>query len=291
MQEREPLSKARAKLASPWKLALLVSGGLLGWGGLAITADAPPPIISTVAGGGTSTGNGDSGPATSAHLTNPVDVAFDAAGNLYIADVAVYVGDDGFKVRKVTPSGIITTVAGNGTPTFNGDGIPATSAGISVNGIAVDRAGNLYIADRQNERVRKVSPAGVITTLAGTGVMGFSGDGGLATSAQLNLPTDVATDAAGNVYIVDVGNERIRRVGVDGVIRTVAGNGQYGFGGDGGTATSATLANPGGIAIDAAGNLLIADYGNDRIRRVTPTGPSPPSPAAARFEAIRWRRT
>lgn len=271
MREWNPSSKATARLR--WQLVTLVSVALLAWAGAGITASVASPVITTVAGGGTPTGgNGDSGPATSAHLTKPVDVAFDVSGNLYIADVAIYVGDDGFKVRRVATSGIITTVAGNGSTTFNGDGIPATSAGISVNGIAVDRAGNLFIADRQNERVRKVAPGGIVTTVAGTGTMGYSGDGGLAKSAQLNLPNDVATDAAGNVFVVDTGNQRIRRVGVDGVIRTIAGNGQYGFSGDGGPATAASLNNPEGVAVDGAGNVYIADFGNDRIRKVTPAG-------------------
>lgn len=267
-----PRSKQRSSRSKNLSNTLLLSAWVC-VAGAAIAAALSSPVITTVAGGGSpATGNGDSGPATSARLTNPVDVAVDASGNLYVADIAVYVGQDGFKVRKVDTSGTITTVAGNGTNTYNGDGIAATSAGISVKGIAVDGVGNLYIADAHNQRIRKVSPNGIISTVAGTGTSGFSGDGGQAKLARLNFPSDVATDAAGNLYILDTFNLRVRRVGSDGVIHTVAGNGQYGFTGDGGPAVQASFANPQGIALDAAGNLLIADRGNNRVRRVTAAG-------------------
>lgn len=263
--------QSHKRARSRWILTLVVPG-LLYLGGTAFSAESLPPIITTVAGGGTAAGNGDFGPATNARLSNPVDVALDATGSLYIADVPVQSGQDGFKVRKVNAAGIITTVAGNGSPTYNGDGIAATSAGISVKGIAVDGAGNLFIADAHNQRIRKVASNGIITTVAGTGTSGFSGDGGPAQSARLNFPSDVATDSAGNLFIVDGFNHRIRRVGLDGVIRTVAGNGQYGFSGDGGPAIAASLYSPHGVAVDRHGNIFIADYGNDRVRRVTPAG-------------------
>lgn len=253
-----------------WRLVGML---LLCAAGLASSAPATAPIITTIAGGGSpASGNGDGGQATDARLTQPIDVAVDAAGNVYVADVAVFVGQDGFKVRRIDTSGVITTVAGNGTTTYNGDGIAATSAGISVKGIAVDGAGNLYIADAHNQRIRKVTPAGIISTVAGNGQTGFSGDGGVATSARLNYPSDVAVDATGNLYILDTFNVRVRKVGTDGVISTVAGNGQSGFSGDGGPGPQASLASIAGLAVDGTGVVYIADKGNDRVRRVGTDG-------------------
>jgi sugar lactone lactonase YvrE len=229
-------------------------------------------VITTVAGIGTSGFNGDGGPAISAQLNKPYAAAVDTAGNLFIADYG------GNRVRKVTPNGIITTVAGNGTQDFGGDGGPATSAQLSwPSGVAVDTAGNLFIADFGNVRVRKVTPSGIITTVAGIGpawygTSGFGGDGGPATSAQLDNPHGVALDSAGNLFIADQGNNRVRKVTPNGIITTVAGNGTQDFGGDGGPATSAQLFWPSGVAVDTAGNLFIADYGNQRVRKVTPGG-------------------
>jgi uncharacterized protein (TIGR03437 family) len=227
-------------------------------------------VMGPVAGSGVNGFSGDGGPATSAALNNPIGVTVDAAGNLYIADSANQ------RIRRVTASGIITTVAGNGTADFSGDGGPATSAAFNgPAGIVVDAAGNLYITDDYNNRVRRVTPDGIITTVAGNGTRGYSGDHGAATSAALNDPYGIAVDAAGNVYIADRGNYRIRCVTPwrgGGIITTVAGNGAHGFSGDGGPATSAAMNGPVGIAVDAAGNLYIADLDNNRIRRVTPSG-------------------
>jgi uncharacterized protein (TIGR03437 family) len=218
-------------------------------------------VITTVAGNGIGGFGGDSGPATSAQLAEPESVAVDSAGNLYIADFF------NCRIRKVA-HGVITTVAGNGTPGFGGDSGPATSAQLNYpTGVSVDAAGNLYIADQANNRVRKVS-GGVITTVAGNGTLGFSGDNGPATTAQLNGPAGIAVDAAGNLYIADYGNSRVRKVS-GGVITTVAGNGTAGFSGDNGPATSARLNSPEGVAVDSAGNLYVADLGNNRIRRVS----------------------
>ena len=170
-------------------------------------------------------------------------------------------------------SGTITTVAGNGSAGFFGDGGQATSASLSYpNGVAADGFGNLFIADFGNNRIRKVSAGGVITTVAGNGPSGFSGDGGLATSATLNNPQGVAVDAAGNIYIADTYNHRVRKVSTSGIITTFAGYGTGGFFGDGGQATAATLLVPGGVAVDASGNLFIADTGNNRIRKVSASG-------------------
>ena len=225
-------------------------------------------IITTVAGNGTQGFSGDGGPATSAALYYPGRVAVDVAGNLFIANFN--------RIRKVSASGIITTVAGNGTLGFSGDGGPATSASILVPwGVAVDASGNLFFADRDNNRIRKVSASGIITTVAGNGPScpvtdcgGFSGDGGPATSASLNGPSDVAVDAAGNLFIADSGNNRIRKVSASGIITTFVGNGSFGFSGDGGPATSATLRSPTDVAVDASGNLFFSDIGNNRIREV-----------------------
>jgi trimeric autotransporter adhesin len=220
--------------------------------------------ISTLAGTGTQGYSGDGGQATSAQLNQPWGLAADASGTVYIADLMNH------SIRKVTPGGVITTVAGTGRPGFAGDGGQAALAQLRYPaGVAVDKSGNLFIADTGNSRVRKVSSAGIITTVAGIMIAGYSGDGGSASSAQLNGPTAVAVDAAGNLYICDHGNNRIRKVASDGVITTIAGVGSPGFSGDGGQAASAQLNGPMGIALDSAGNVFIADYDNSRIRKVT----------------------
>lgn len=218
-------------------------------------------IITTVAGG-----TGDGLAATSVALSGPRAVALDAAGNLYIADTYHNV------IRKVH-AGITTTVAGNGRDGYSGDGGPATSATFfGPTGVTVDAGGNLYIADSNNDRIRRVDVSGIITTVAGNGTSGFAGDGGPATSARLNNPGAVAVDAAGNLYIADSYNNRIRKVDVNGTITTVAGNGMTGFSGDGGAATSAEIRDPKAVAVDATGNLYIADYRNNRVRRISVGG-------------------
>ena len=171
------------------------------------------------------------------------------------------------------PPGTITTIAGTGERGFGGDGGPATQARLNYPyGVAVDGAGNLYIADLANHRIRKVDSTGTITTFAGTGERGFGGDGGPASQAQINFPTGVAVDEAGNLYIADWSNARIRKVDGTGTITTIAGTGELGFGGDGGPAIQARLSLPYSVAVDGAGNLYIADQYNNRIRRVDSTG-------------------
>ena len=224
-------------------------------------------VITTVAGDGTHGSGGDGGAATAAQLRGPADVALDGAGNLYIADTS------NNRIRKVDAAGVITTVAGDGTCCYGGDGGPAVAARLQrPSGVVLDGAGNLYIADTWNRRIRKVDAAGVITTVAGDGTEGYGGDGGPATEAQLYFPSRVALDGAGNLYFSDQGNERIRKVDAAGVITTVAGNGTRGSGGDGGAATAAQLNSPVGVALDGAGNLYIADWGNNRIRKVDYSG-------------------
>ena len=221
--------------------------------------------------------SGDGGPAVQAKLYYPWGVAVDAAGNVYIADFG------NLRIRRVDPSGTIATFAGTGELCYYsededcGDGVPAVQAKLrSPRGVAVDAAGNLYINDTHNDRIRRVDPSGTITTVAGTGEYGFSGDGGPAVQAKLRSPEDVAVDGAGNLYIADTRNHRIRRVDASGTITTIAGNGRPGATGDGGPAVQAKLRSPQGVAVDAAGNLYIADWGNLRVRILRP--PSPPSP-------------
>lgn len=228
--------------------------------------DAVTQLITTVAGGGGSGFSGDGGPATQAQLSSPEGIELDAAGNLFIADQ----GND--RIRRVdAATGIITTIAGNGQFGFAGDGGLATQAELRFpTAVAVDGAGNVFIADLGNNRIRRVDAAtGIITTVAGTGQAGFNGDGIPATQAQLNFPVGVDVDAAGTIYVADTSNHRIRRVDPNtGIITTVAGTGTEGFDGDGGPATAADLNDPFAVAVDGFGNLWITDTDNNRIRRV-----------------------
>jgi gliding motility-associated-like protein len=229
---------------------------------------SPSGIISTVAGVGTFGYSGDGGPATSAALWSPSSVAIDTSGDLYILDFMTSV------VRKVNKQGIISTIAGNGTIGYSGDGGPANLARLNHPiDLAIDKAGNIYIADKENKVVRKVNTSGIISTVAGNGMAGYTGDGGPATAAQLT-PYAVATDNAGNLYIADGWNAVIRKVNTSGIISTFAGNGTYGYSGDGGLATSAQFAaaSPNDIAFDNAGNLYVADYQNQVIRRINTSG-------------------
>jgi sugar lactone lactonase YvrE len=200
--------------------------------------------------------------ATSVPLCLPGGLAFDSVGNLFIADTANNL------IREVDLNGIVTTVAGSGEQGFGGDGGAATSALLdSPASVAVDTVGNIYIADTHNQRIREVS-SGTIITIAGTGVAGFSGDGAIATSAMLNLPTAIAVDSIGNLYIADTNNNRIREISL-GIITTVAGNGEQTYSGDGGLSTAAGLDSPNGVAVDGAFNLYIGDTHNQRVRVVT----------------------
>ncbi|MFH2218846.1 MAG: RHS repeat-associated core domain-containing protein [Pseudomonadota bacterium] len=218
-------------------------------------------IITTVAGNGTNGYSGDGGPATEAQFYYPNSVAVDYSGNIYIASRS--------HVRKVDTNGIITTVAGNDTSGYIGDGGPATEATIHyAEGVAVDASGNLFIADYANNRIRKVDASGIITTVAGNGTRGYSGDGGPATEAQLYYPSSVTVDYSGNIYITSNGDSRIRKLDTNGIITTVAGDGLYDYNGDGGPATEAQISMARDVAIDASGNIYIADTSNHRIRKV-----------------------
>jgi len=237
----------------------------LGDGGRRSAQAAGSSTITTVAGNGSAGSGGDGGPAVSASLPNPVDIAVGPDGNLYTTDFHNH------RVRRVGPDGVISTVAGNGYQGFSGDGGPATSAMLNgPTGVAISPDGSLYIADQSNQRIRRVGPDGIITTVAGNGYQGFSGDGGPATSAALYYPHRVAPAFDGSLYIVDTWNNRIRRVGPDGVISTVAGNGIQKFSGDDGPATSASLYALSGIASGPDGGFYIVD--GSRIRRVGPDG-------------------
>jgi len=228
--------------------------------------DAVTGLISTVAGTGTPGYSGDGGPATAAMISNPAGIVIDGAGNLYFADAGNHA------IRRIDAvSEWITTVAGVPTESgYSGDGSAATSAKLSLpEGLAFDTAQNLYIADTGNNVVREVNATtGTISTFAGTGSAGFYGDGSAATGARLNAPWSVTVGGDGALYIADSGNNAVRKVGADGVISTVAGNATQGYSGDGGVATQAQLHAPASVVFDPAGNMYIADSGNNRVRKV-----------------------
>lgn len=236
---------------------------------------APSGIITTIAGVGTAGFSGDGGAATLAELRDPVGVAVDASGNVYIADAT------NRNVRKVATNGIITTIAGTGASGTTGDGGPATAATfVRPNDVRVNGLNAILVVDTDGRTVRSIAGNGIITTIAGTpGVSGNSGDGGPATAARLSVPIEVAIDPFNNLYISDAGGARIRRVNTAGVISTVAGTGDQGFGGDGGPAGSALFNQPSGVSLNSAGDLFIADTGNNRVRVVTNPNPFTPPPA------------
>ncbi len=249
-----------------------------GSGNFYVTDDEPLVIeitkagsTSIVAGDSQSGYSGDGGPAASAMIDNPTGVAVDAAGNVYFTD------DTNSRIRKVTiSSGVVTTIAGNGKSIYSGDNGPALNAGFDPFDIAIDSQGNLYIADFLNSRVRKIGLDGNITTVAGTGIAGYAGDGGPATAAGIAFPTGVALDRAGNLYIADNGNSVVRRVTSSGLITTIAGTPGVSTpeAGDGGPAANAQL-DPWRVAVDPVGNVYVTDSFNDRVRNLTPLVAAP----------------
>lgn len=226
----------------------------------------PGGLIYNVAGTGNLGYSGDGGPATAADIGIPQFICADAAGNLYFSSVSQV-------IRKINTAGIISTFAGNGTGGYSGDGGPATTAQfLAPNGLCADQAGNIYIVDGSSHVIRKVDPAGIISTFAGNGTEAYTGDGGPATNASLAWPEDVCADGGGNIFITDRGNNVVRKVSASGSISTIAGNGTIGLTGDGGAATAAQLAFPIGVCMDISGNLYIADHNANRIRKVTGAG-------------------
>lgn len=239
----------------------------LTFSGLDVSKGAPASTITTIAGTGVSGFSGDGGDGDAAQLGEPRDVAIDSEGSVYIADRVNH------RIRRLGANGVITTYGGNGSQGFSGDGGAATAASLNnPSAVAVDSQRNVFVADTGNDRIRRITPQGTITTIVGTGVGGFGGDGGAATQARIDSPTGVEVDGSGNLFISDTSNRRVRMVSAGGFITTVAGNGEMSDGGgDGGPATEAGI-EPWDIALDGEGDLFIAD-GLALVRKVTnPSG-------------------
>ena len=225
------------------------------------TAPAPAPteVVSTLAGSGVE-GDAD-GAGTAAQFSFPSGVAADASGNVYVAD------RDNHKIKKITPDGVVSTLAGNGTfGDVDGTGTDAQFFG--PEGVAVDTDGNVYVADKNNHKIRKITPAGAVSTLAGSGTLGSNE--GIGTAAQFNEPQGVAVDTDGNVYVADYGGHKIRKITPDGVVSTLAGSGTQGEAD--GSGTAAQFRSPQDVAVDASGNVYVADLQNEKIRKITPDG-------------------
>ncbi|HEY3839705.1 MAG TPA: SBBP repeat-containing protein, partial [Bryobacteraceae bacterium] len=266
-----PVTANNTSIGGPYNVAADSAGNIYFSSGNSVFKLSAGGTLNLFAGNGRGGYAGDGGPALQAQLNLPTGIALDATGDVYISDSLNNV------VRMVNLAGVITTVAGNGLPGYSGDGGGATAAdptiaGMLTNplGLAVDKSGNLYIADNGNHAIRRVTTDGNINTFAGNQVysFGYSGDGAAATSAQLDFPTDVAIDSSGNVYIADYGNFVIRQVTKDGNIHTYAGNDINSFAGDGAAATSASLFQPYGVAVDSSGNLYVTEYGDSRVRKI-----------------------
>jgi sugar lactone lactonase YvrE len=272
------ISTVAARLNVPQLMALDPAGNLFinERGANRMRKLSPAGVLTTVAGNGRAGFSGDGGPATEARIQGPGGIAVDPAGNLFIAD------HNNHRIRKVSPDGLITTVAGSG-PAGQGNGASTGDGGLATEarlngpcGLTLDRSGNLFFAEAGEVsghvgggyRVRRVSPDGIITTVAGSDAPGFSGDGGPASQARLNTPVGIAVDTEGNLFIADSNNHRIRKVDVGGIISTLAGNGTSRYAGDGVAATATGLRWPVNLAVDAVGNLLITDFEGNRVLKL-----------------------
>lgn len=234
---------------------------------LSLNTQAQVLEINTVAGNGIYGFYGDGFTATAAEFAGPIGIAFDTAGNYYVVDFYNY------RIRKISTDGTITTVAGNGTFGYTGNGSVATSAEIAAHGIAIDKHNNIYFSDPFYSIIRKVTPAGIISTIAGNGTLGFSGDNGPATNAEMTMPYGLAFDAAGNLFIADAGNHAIRKVNITtGIITTVAGTGTGGYTGNLGKAIFAQLDSPYAVTFDRIGTMYISDHRNNVVRKVDTAG-------------------
>ncbi|MCW3120738.1 MAG: S-layer protein [Flavipsychrobacter sp.] len=269
-----------AQVSNPQKIAIDKSGNIYFGQSDYIRKISPSGTITTIAGTGKSGYSGDGGAATAADIFGPAGIVIDRAGNIYFVDNYNNV------IRKINTSGIISTVAGSGVnagtgmsvPEYYvhlGDGGPATAADLGLPiGIAIDGSDNLYIGDFANNRIRKITPAGIITTIAGNGIQGTAGDGGPATAAEVNNPYYIALDTRGNIYFTSlgIGINTIRKIDASGYITTIAGNGTTGYRGDGGAATAAVFNGALDVTVSKTGDIYITDFANYRIRMINSLG-------------------
>lgn len=257
-----------AKLSRPAQIALDAAGNvyIADYNQHRIRKVTPSGVITTIAGTGVAGYNGSGMPATMAQLYSPAGVALDTAGNIYVSEL------NGGRVRKILPTGMMYTIAGTGSYTYNGDGIPATAANFAPMGMCLDVAGNIYFADYVNHRIRKINKTtGIISSVAGTGTFGYNGDNIVATAASLYYPYAVFVDTVGNIFIADAGNNRVRKVNYyDGKITTIAGDGTAGN--TGGYGTGIKLSSPSGVFVDRHGRVFICDRNNNVIKVITTTG-------------------
>ncbi len=261
-----------AQLAHPYGIAFDAGRNLYIADGVnhCVRKVTPAGIITTIAGTGTAGHTGDGGPATAATCRYPHGIVIDPDGSI------IFTENGNHCIRKIAPSGIISTIAGTGLPVFSGDGGPATAAGvIGPGGICRDGAGNLYYCDGASSsitHIRKIDPAGIITTVAGSGASTYSGDGLPATDAGFSSPTDITLDASGNLLFTSWGDHRIRKIGTDGIISTIAGVSFSGYGGEGLPATATQLNYPAFLAVDTIGNIIFSDQINHRLRKINTSG-------------------
>ncbi len=264
-----------AALNAPQAVAFDTAGNLYiaDTGNNRIRMVTPAGIISTVAGNGLTTFAGDGGPAVQASLSLPEAIAIDSSNIIYIADLIEAPAGTAGRIRRITPDGTISTLAGTGQPGPSSDGVAKTVSLGDVEDLAVDAKGNLYLAEYSNNKIRKIDTNGNLTTVAGTGQQAFAGDGGAATRASLYNPAGVAVDSSNNIYISDTNNSCIRKVNTQGIISTIAGiPGQFTFSGDGGNALKASFFGISGLVVDSGGNIYVTDTENNRLRKIQSNG-------------------